>query len=560
MTSGDYTAEPVIRDDSLADVRIRVNGKTWHLWGRAGLDREAALAAEVPPDTLPVLIGSGLGHCLEKLLQRGLPVAVVDRETPLLALTGAKESAQGRPTVLWVDDPDPKAAFDRIAQWAQTQGNQILHPVVMPLYPRLDRQYYGALNETVKAAGRTDFWSLARYPKFRSENPKILFFDSSYFLCDEIHAGLDRLGAAHRTIHLDDLETGSNEFIETLLKAVIDFRPDFALTVNHFGLDREGKLAGLLDDLGLPLASWFVDNPHLILFDYAHPGTGNTVLFTFDADNLDQLREKGFANVHHLPLATDPERFRTGSAAAGNPEWACDVSFVGNSMTAPVARSLAGAGLPSRLLEEYEDVARAFGESGENRVDRFLARHRPDWQKAVAGLDERENRLACESLLTWEATRQYRLACVRQTLPFAPLIVGDPGWGELLPSDAGWRHLPPLDYYADLPRFYPLTKVNFNCTSRQMPGAVNQRVFDVPACGGFLITDYREQMESLFDPGTEAITYREPGEIPDLIDHFLGDSNQRDSVSRRARERILAEHTYAHRLTRLLDIMRRTFG
>ena len=129
----------------------------------------------------------------------------------------------------------------------------------MPVYPRLDRDYYGLLADTVKST-QTDFWSLAGYPKFRSANPKILFFDSSYFLCDEILAALKKLGVEHRTIPLDNRETGSRDFIENLLKTVIDFRPDFALTVNHFGLDREGRLAGLLDDLGLPWppGSWTI--------------------------------------------------------------------------------------------------------------------------------------------------------------------------------------------------------------------------------------------------------------------------------------------------------------
>ena len=229
-------------------------------------------------------------------------------------------------------------------------------------------------------------------------------------------------------------------------------------------------------------------------------------------------------------------------------------------MTAPVAQTLAQAALPAGFRAEYETVAREFGASGETRVDRFLARHRPDWRTAMAELPERENRLACESLLTWEATRQYRLDCVRETLPFSPLIVGDPGWNDLLPGGGTWRHLPPLDYYADLPRFYPLSRVNFNCTSRQMPGAVNQRVFDVPACGGFLVTDYRDQMETLFDLDTEAAVYREPDEIPHLIEYCLRHPEHKDSISRNARKRILAEHTYSHRLDRLLDVMRRTFG
>lgn len=543
--------------ETLTDVRIRIDEKTWHLWGRAGEKREADLVAEVPDDSLPVLIGSGLGHCLEALLERGLPVAVVDREAPILDLTKIKQRFSGHSDLLWIDETSPEEAYRHIADWQRTQGDRPLHPVVMPLYPRLDRDYYKAVAETVKAAGKTDFWSLARYPKFRSADPRVLFFDSSYFLCDEIRAALQRLGVKDRAISLDDRETGSGEFIESLLKAVVDFRPDFALTVNHFGLDREGKLAGLLDDLGLPLASWFVDNPHLILFDYAHPGTDNTVLFTFDAGNLDQLREKGFANVHYLPLATDPDRFRPGST--GKQEWAADISFVGNSMTKPVADSLLKAALPPEFRDDFENVARDFGASGETRVDCFLVRSHPGWAAMLAELPQRENRLALESLLTWEATRQYRLACVEQCLGFAPLIVGDPGWRDILPAN-GWTHHPPLDYYADLPRFYPLSKINFNCTSRQMPGAVNQRVFDVPACGGFVLTDYREQMEDLFDLDTEAAVYRKPEKIPGLIDRFLHDPKQRDAISRNARKRILAEHTYAHRLARMLDIMRRTFG
>ena len=270
MTGSEYTAESVITDKELSDVRIRIKGKTWHLWGRAGRKREADLADAVPEGSLPVLIGSGLGHCLEALLERGLPVAVVDREALLLDLTGVKKRLHGRPDVLWLDDPAPDAALQRINKWAQANGNRPLYPLVIPLYPRLDRSYYSALADAAKNTG-ADFWTMARYPKFRSTDPKILFFDSGYFLCDEILAALKRLGVDHRIIPLGNRETGSNAFIEDLLKAVVDFRPDFVLTVNHFGLDREGRLAGLLEELGLPLASWFVDNPHLILFDYAPP-------------------------------------------------------------------------------------------------------------------------------------------------------------------------------------------------------------------------------------------------------------------------------------------------
>jgi spore maturation protein CgeB len=164
-----------------------------------------------------------------------------------------------------------------------------------------------------------------------------------------------------------------------------------------------------------------------------------------------------------------------------------------------------------------------------------------------------------ESLITWESTRQYRLACVEKTLPFAPLIVGDAGWKEQLGNPNAWRHLKRLDYYRDLPRFYPRSTVNFNCTSLQMKGAVNQRVFDVPACGGFLITDQRRQMDRLFEPDREVIAYTDPEEIPDLVQRWLDDPQGRARVAEAARRRVLAEHTYDHRLETLMQTMRLTF-
>ncbi|WP_207262543.1 glycosyltransferase [Desulfovibrio sp. Huiquan2017] len=557
MSATPYTAEAVLDHDSLTDLRVRVQGKTWHLWGRKGRERETELADAVPDDGLPVLLGAGLGHALDLLLARGLPVAVADRESGLLGLTGALDGRSAE-TCLHLDDPDPAEALKRLARWSEKHGGRTPIPVILPLYQRLNRDWYGTLAQTLKADAATGFWSLARYPKFRAAAPRVLFFDSDYFLCREILAALDRLGVAHRTLPLNDRETGSGAFIEGLLKAVIAFRPDMVLTVNHFGLDREGKLAGLLADLGLPLASWFVDNPRLILFDYDHPGTDNTVIFSFDAGNLDEMRDRGFEHVHYLPLATDPHRFRPRAGGAPS-AWTAPLSFVGSSMTRPVAKSLALAGLPAPLAGEYEAVAGVFGRSGETSVTKFLEAERPDWLAAVRGLESREQRLAAESLLTWEATRQYRLACVRATLPFSPLVVGDKGWTGLLGS-AKARFLPPLDYYADLPRFYPRSTINFNCTSRQMKGAVNQRVFDVPACGGFLLTDHREQMEQLFDLDREAAVYRNVEEIPGLVERFSADPTAREKIVQAAARRILAEHTYEHRLQRLLEILRETFA
>ncbi|QGY39084.1 glycosyltransferase [Pseudodesulfovibrio cashew] len=395
------------------------------------------------------------------------------------------------------------------------------------------------------------------WPKFRGKLPRILLLTSQYFLIGELKAACERLGIEHLLMDLDTKEMDMDTFVSRMVSTLTQFKPDFVLTVNHLGVDREGVLASLLRKFDVPLASWFVDNPHLILGVYSNLHGARTAIFSWDADNLDSLREMGFRNVFHLPLGADPTRLvprRTEPVE----EWRAPISFVGNSMLTKTVKRIAAARPSERLVEAGLMVAKAFGESDEPCSGRFLIRHFPELRDEFEALGP-ERKQAFETFLTWQSTLMYRLDCVLRILDFDPLIVGDPGWKELLKDRKGWRYHGELSYYDDLPDFYPLSEINFNCTSQQMKGAVNQRVFDVPTCGAFLLTDYRRQMEELFEPGSEIVYYEHPDQIPGLVDLYLNDPERRRAVAEAARKRVLAEHTYDHRMAALVETMRRTF-
>ncbi|CCO24215.1 CgeB family protein [Maridesulfovibrio hydrothermalis] len=557
MTKRDYTVEPVSGCEGVSDVRIFIEGKKWHLWGRMGVERETVLAENISAGRLPVLFGAGLGICLEKMLESG-PVAVVDND-PLISQAGGADRLRDHPDVTWVSG-DPASVLERVRLWRSENGGSPLEIVKIPLYLRLDRQWYAAIADTLEAekdGSPVDFWGQVKYPKFRNEKPRVLFFNRPYFLTGEIKAAMERIGLSYCSIDIGTGDTVREGFVEDLLKSVVDFKPDFVLTVNHFGVDREGKLTDLLLKLKLPLASWFVDNPQLILYRYKNVSPELSAIFTYDAGNLDIMREKGFQNIFYLPLATDPQRFKPG--VAGKDKWRSEVSFVGNSMVDAVEKTIRESGVDGGLREQIFNIAAEFGEADELSVEKFLKNSHPDLLNEMEKFPTDEHRLSFEALITWEATRQYRLSCVKEVLQFNPLIVGDSGWHTLL-QPGGWRYLSSVDYYEDLPAFYPMSKVSFNCTSRQMKGAVNQRVFDVPACGGFVLTDYREQMDNLFDPDTEIISYKDVAEIPQMTEKWLADEGGRKKVSDAARKRIISEHTYEHRLINLMDKMRKTFG
>jgi spore maturation protein CgeB len=527
----------------LIDVRLRHQGKTWTLSGRAG--ESAALAraeAALATGALPVFFGAGLGVEIAHCRQAGRPAAVVDRDPDVAALAGTAARFADDPDVAWIDAADPVRAAEAVRAFAKARGLPALHFSPHPVQRRLHAAYVAALAEALSGPKAA--------PRFAAALPRVLCLTSKLFLVGEAVAACARLGAPCRY-----LETG----VALVREAAAEFRPDFVFTVNHLGVDREGVLLELLESWGLPLASWFVDSPELILPLYQPAANRETVLFTWDADSLAPLTAAGFPHVRYLPLAADETRFCPRPPLPADHPWRARVSFVGNSMVRKTALRLAASAPPPKLVRAFGALAESFGACGARTVAAHLAEAWPGLVAAFAGLPP-ERRLAFETAVIWEATRRYRNACVEKLLPWRPLLVGDPGWRETFPDEGvAWRHQAELAYYDQLPDFYPLSEINFNATSQQMKGAVNQRVFDVPACQAFLLTDARRQLDALFEPGREAAVYADPAEIPELVARYLADAPARQRIAAAGRKRLLAEHTYQRRMAQLFAVMRDTF-
>ncbi|MDL2306654.1 glycosyltransferase [Desulfovibrio sp. OttesenSCG-928-C06] len=568
----------------LNDIKVSEGQKDFLLLGPAGPERELSILPSPfvssssikdvfdPQKSLPVLIGCGLGHALaeitawlEQHVGPEFHLAVVDKEEDIQQISGVRERYSHFRNIVWIDGADTKSALATLSKWQLEYGGLAFFPIVNTSYLRLDREYYSAIREALVSSAAVDFWGKARYQKFQDKSPRILLITSKYFLIGEIEAACQRMGIEYQLLKLPDDELSLDAYLMQLMQAVISFKPDFAMTINHLGVDREGVLQDFLSKIRLPFASWFVDNPHLILYHYDNLTSPWTAIFTWDADNLPMLRQMGFEHVFYLPLGTDHLRFvppaDINALRKQYGQWISDVSFVGNSMLYKVRKRLEDIVPPKLMTDAYPAVAAGFAESDERSVSVYLQKHHPEQYRAFVELETMERQLGYEAMLTWEATLQYRLGCVEQTLSFNPLIVGDQGWFELLENTPHkWRYFHELTYYTDLPNFYPLSNINFNCTSKQMKGAVNQRIFDVPAAGAFVLTDWREQIENLFEPGKEVICFHSPDEIPELIKHYLKHPKERQKVIQAARKRVLSHHCYENRLQTIIDTMRSTFG
>lgn len=86
-------------------------------------------------------------------------------------------------------------------------------------------------------------------------------------------------------------------------------------------------------------------------------------------------------------------------------------------------------------------------------------------------------------------------------------------------------------------------------------GGLNSRAFEIAASGGAQLMDYIPEMEELLVPGEEVIVYRSPQEGADLARELVKNHAIRDRIAKAGHERVMAEHTYKHRMRTILDMM-----
>jgi len=539
------------------DYELLEDGATLRFRGQ-GLPLEDAQwatdqARAVPRGCLPVVLGAGRGKLLALLAQQHPgPLAVLDAEAGLLAATGALAAA-GSP-MLHLTDTDPEAILKRLVRWREEHNGATLHVLPNPTYLRLNPQLYATVARALRQAGPA-----ADKAQFRARrSPKLLLLRFGFFLEREICAALTALGVPYAVFRpgKQTPEGGAN-YIKTLFECIRTERPDALLSVNFLGGDMRGALFELLERLRLPFATWFVDSPELLLHGMGAEPSESLVPFTCDPDGPAKLEALGLGGAHYLPLACDAQRFDL-SGSVQDADIRFPVSFVGTTWVDKLAQVHRNFRFTAPVLRTFQGVACELAERRPSGpLAHALNRHHPNFAALFTALPP-ETQNGVLHLLCWEGNRRYRLERVRRLLPLAPLIVGDRHWMRQLGPE-GYHALlhPPLGYYGtDLTHLYASSTINFTCGGVQMPQAANQRHFDVPACGGFLLTDRSRQVEELFDPDTEIVCYDHPEDIVPLAERYTKDRPAAMRVIRAARKRIAAQHTYVHRIQTLLNVLR----
>jgi spore maturation protein CgeB len=131
--------------------------------------------------------------------------------------------------------------------------------------------------------------------------------------------------------------------------------------------------------------------------------------------------------------------------------------------------------------------------------------------------------------------------------------------GPQYPENIAWQpnvalimHVPPRDH----PAFYSSGRFTLNLTRDDMVDAgysPSVRLFEASACGAAILSDLWAGLEEFLTPCEEILLPKDAAEVASIL---LGISDEeRTRIGRRARERVLAEHTANHRAMQFEEIV-----
>lgn len=101
------------------------------------------------------------------------------------------------------------------------------------------------------------------------------------------------------------------------------------------------------------------------------------------------------------------------------------------------------------------------------------------------------------------------------------------------------------------------SRITLNHHGDILPCANNIRLYEATGMGTLLITDWKENLHEMFEPGKEVVAYRSSDECVELIQYYLDHENEREAIARAGQKRTMREHTYYQRSKELVDIVER---
>lgn len=345
--------------------------------------------------------------------------------------------------------------------------------------------------------------------------------------------------------------------LEEIETAIQRFDPNMIIAINY-----TNGLAEMCHSQGVDLICWEVD-PAADRLKPCNAPTDRAFIFTYRKANVRAFIQAGFKNVEYLPLASNIEkRFPAELSLKEKESYGSSLSFVGSSMIEQ-AKSFRDiflshykaycGGSPNaveegnRLLEEILSVQRQ--DLSTYRIPDLLSQYFSDFISYLFNLPGAHNPF----MLVGEiAAAEKRINYIASLGRLGLNVWGDQGWR--ITEQYGVKYMGSAGHTYEINKIYSASLVNVDINRLYQADIVTMRVFDIMACGGFVLAEYSRDLDELFEIGKEVEAYHTLDELLSKASYYLDHRGEALEIAERGREAVRNNHTIEKRVKYMLSV------
>ncbi|MBR3516869.1 MAG: glycosyltransferase [Lachnospiraceae bacterium] len=390
---------------------------------------------------------------------------------------------------------------------------------------------------------------------------EILFYRYNSICEPDVIAAFEKLGLTvvqERTQMTEKGTTGA-QLVDQVSRLLMEHRFLFVFSINFFP-----ALSEVCEIAQVPYVCWTVDVPVQELFSPALKNKCNRV-FMFDRSQYEYFKGRNPEGIFHLPLATNVERWDAViGKAADRQKYAADISFVGSLYSEKNAyRKIAGMseyskgyvrGLIEAQLQVYgvNFIESMLTDALMQELDPLVPElHHPLCEGDTAA----QRYLIAHSYIGSELAETERIRLLNALAEYYEVDLYTYSDTSVVPKVRAHKGVNTL---TEMPLVFHKSRINLNITMRPIATGLSLRLFDVCGCGGFLLTNWQEELPELYEPGVEAEYFGSKEELLDKAGYYLEHDEKRAEIAILGYKRTKAEHTYDRRIAEMIRIVNGT--
>lgn len=348
-----------------------------------------------------------------------------------------------------------------------------------------------------------------------------------------------------------DFENQKISELEMLFSEVDTAIYDCCFSVNYFP-----ELSNFCYRHNLKYISWGYDCPFNVRNIEETLGNSCNFIFCFDRMQARGYQRQGFDNVYHLPLGINVSRYKKiNPSAEQRKKYAAQVSFIGSLYE----------GQYSALKEICDSYTKGYLEAVINSqqqlygayilndvVSPALVQRMNDHFKELDSTTKFQlDKPGLVHILDQETSRRERLLLLNLLGKRFDTVMYS---YQDYPMLQGVKCRGTVDYFDEMPYVFASSKINLNISVKGIQSGMPLRTLDVMASGGFLLSNYQQELVEYFSYGEDMVVYESMEDAIEKCYYYLENEELRRQIAENGRKRVLEEHNLVDKIKAMLEV------